>query len=87
MVLTWEAKVVAVADAAVDVAAVAETNWKHKVTPDWDDLIRVFNAFLMPILVKNKTYFLLIDIIITSVNKIRVMQFQLCFSKNEIKNL
>ena len=32
MVLTWEAKVVAAADAA-------ETNWKHKVTPDRGDLI------------------------------------------------
>ena len=41
-------------------------------------------TILMPILVKNKTYFLLIDII-TSVNKIKVMQ--LCFSKKEIKKL
>ena len=39
----------------------------------------------MPISVKNKTYFLLIDIITTSVNKIKVMQ--LCFSKKEIKKL
>ena len=31
----WEAKVVA----AVDEAAVADTNWKHKVTPDWGDLM------------------------------------------------
>ena len=31
MVLTWEAKVVAAADAA-------ETNWKRKVTPEWGDL-------------------------------------------------
>ena len=31
-VLTWEGKVFAAADAA-------ETNWKHKVTPDWGDLI------------------------------------------------
>ena len=30
MILTWEAKVIAAAD--------AETNWKHKVTPDWGDL-------------------------------------------------
>ena len=30
-VLTWEGKVFADADAA-------ETNWKHKVTPDWGDL-------------------------------------------------
>ena len=29
----WEAKVFAAADAD------AETNWKHKVTPDWGDLI------------------------------------------------
>ena len=33
-VLTWEAKVVAAADADA-----AETNWKHKVTPDWGDSI------------------------------------------------
>ena len=39
-VLTWEAKVVAVADAA---AAAAETNWNHKVTPDWGDLIRRYD--------------------------------------------
>ena len=40
----------------------------------------------MPISVKNfKTYFLLIDIIITSANKIKVVQ--LCFSKKEIKKL
>ena len=32
MVLTWEAKVIAAADAG------AEANWKHKVTPDWGDL-------------------------------------------------
>ena len=41
----WEAKVVAAADAAADAAAAdadppdaadaAETNSKHKVTPDW----------------------------------------------------
>ena len=31
----WEAKVIAAAAAA---AAAAETNWKHKVTPDWGDL-------------------------------------------------
>ena len=37
----------------------------------------------MPISTKNKTYFLFIDIIITNVNKIKVMQ--LCFSKGEIK--
>ena len=36
MVLTWEAKVIAAAAAA---DAAAETNWKHKVTPDWGDLI------------------------------------------------
>ena len=40
----WEAKVVFAADmaAAVDAAAdtdVVERNWKHKVTPDWGDLI------------------------------------------------
>ena len=33
-VLTWEGKVFAAADADA-----AETNWKHKVTPDWGDLI------------------------------------------------
>ena len=41
-VLTWEAKVVAAADAA-DTAAAAETNWKHKVTPDRVDLITVLH--------------------------------------------
>ena len=40
MVLTWEAKVIEVA-AAADVDVAAETNWKHKVNPDWGDLIRV----------------------------------------------
>ena len=50
MVLTWEAKVIAAAVAAAadadadveadaDADAAAETNWKHKVTPDWGDLI------------------------------------------------
>ena len=34
MVLTWEAKVVAAADADA-----VETNWKHKVTPDRGALI------------------------------------------------
>ena len=38
MVLTWEAKLIAAATVA-DADAEAETNWKHKVTPDWDDLI------------------------------------------------
>ena len=36
----WEAKVVAAADAAAaDAADAAETNWKHKVTPDRGDLM------------------------------------------------
>ena len=39
----------------------------------------------MPISVEKKTYFLPIYIIITSVNKIKVLQ--LCFSKKEIKKL
>ena len=34
----WEAKVIAAA-AAAEADAAAETNWKHKVTPDWGDLI------------------------------------------------
>ena len=38
-VFTWEAKVSAVAEAAVDTADVAEFNWKYKVTPDRGDLI------------------------------------------------
>ena len=33
-VLTWEAKVIGAAVADADTDAVAETNWKHKVTPD-----------------------------------------------------
>ena len=32
----WETKVIA-AEADTDVAA--DTKWKHKVTPDWGDLI------------------------------------------------
>ena len=40
VMLTWEAKVIA---AAADAAA--ETNWKHKVTPDWGDSI-FFIVFL-----------------------------------------
>ena len=42
MVLTWEANVIAAAAAAgadADADAAAETDWKHKVTPDWGDLI------------------------------------------------
>ena len=43
MDLTWEAKVIAAAAAAAaadaDADAAAETNWKHKVTPDWGDLM------------------------------------------------
>ena len=42
----WEAKVIAAAAAAAadayayaDADADAETNWKHKVTPDWGDLM------------------------------------------------
>ena len=36
----WEGKVFAAADAAdAPDADTAETNWKHKVTPDWGDLI------------------------------------------------
>ena len=35
MVFTWQSKVISAAAAEAD----AETNWKHKVTPDWDDLI------------------------------------------------
>ena len=42
MVLTWQAKVIAAAAAAAaDADAAAETNWKHKVTPDWGDLIKL----------------------------------------------
>ena len=40
MVLTWEANVVAAGDAAA-AADAAETNWKHKVTPDRGDLMMV----------------------------------------------
>ena len=43
-VLTWEAKAIAAAaaaaDADADADAAAETNWKHKVTPDWGDLMK-----------------------------------------------
>ena len=34
-VLTWEGKVFAAADADPDAA---ETDWKHKTTPEWGDL-------------------------------------------------
>ena len=34
----WEAKVF---------AAAAGTNWKHKVTPDWSDLIMAINLILI----------------------------------------
>ena len=37
MVLRWEVKVIAAAIEAA-AAAVAEMNWKHKVTPDQGDL-------------------------------------------------
>ena len=37
MVMTWEAKVIGAAAADMDTSV--ETNWKHKVTPDWGDLI------------------------------------------------
>ena len=36
----WEAKVIAVADAAVDAAA--DMNWKHKVTPERGDLMMIY---------------------------------------------
>ena len=45
-VLTWEAKFLAAAGVAA-----AETNWKHKVTPDWGDLImdvRVLTGLVWP---------------------------------------
>ena len=39
----WEGKVFAAADADAnaDAADAAETNWKHKVTPDRGDLISI----------------------------------------------
>ena len=54
-VLTWEGKVFAAADADA-----AETNWKHKVTPDQGDLnenvvwliIRVHWDFKMVVIVE-----------------------------------
>ena len=36
----WEAKDIA---AAADAAT--ETNWKHKVTPDWGDLMKLCEGF------------------------------------------
>ena len=38
-VSTWEGKVFAAADADADTADAAESNWKHKVSPDRGDLI------------------------------------------------
>ena len=43
--MTWEAKVIAAADAD----AAAETNWKHKVTPDWGELIMEIHNSIMKI--------------------------------------
>ena len=37
--MTWEAKVIAAAAAAAATDTAAETNWKHKVTPGWRDLM------------------------------------------------
>ena len=37
-VLMWEGKVFADADADADAADAAETDWKHKVTPERGDL-------------------------------------------------
>ena len=51
-------------------------NWLRigwELSESWNSFLlgkTFLNAFLMPISVKNKTYFLLIDIIITSVNKL-----------------
>ena len=38
MGLTWEAKVIAAVVADTDGDGVAETNWKHEVTPDRGDI-------------------------------------------------
>ena len=38
-ILTWEGKFFAAADADA-----VETNWKHKVTPDWGDLINTLGS-------------------------------------------
>ena len=47
-VLTWGAKVIAAAAADADEDAAAETNWKHKITPDWSDLI--YNVTVVTVL-------------------------------------
>ena len=49
-VLAWEAKVIAAA-AAADADAAAETNWKHKVTPGWGDLIIAWSILIKHVLV------------------------------------
>ena len=45
-VLTWEGKVFAAAAADADADAdAAETDWKHKVTPEGGDLIKTGDYF------------------------------------------
>ena len=48
-VLTWEGKVFADA---------AETDWKHKVTPEWGDLMCYWTVFLAATKQLNEWYFL-----------------------------
>ena len=43
--LTWDAKVFPAVDMATNAAVgMAETNWKHKVTPDQGDLIKNYTT-------------------------------------------
>ena len=53
-VLTWEGKVFAAADP--DVADAAETNWKHKVTPDRGDLTMYWQVSVMIHFMLNNHY-------------------------------
>ena len=51
-VLTWEGKVFAAADADADTA---ETDWKHKVTPERGDLITFIMMCGMKLLIHSWT--------------------------------
>ena len=47
-VLTWEAN--------VTVAVTVEMNWKHKVTPDWGDLIKNYNMVCSALFLQRALY-------------------------------
>ena len=63
-VLTWEGKVFAAADADADAADAdaAETDWKHKVTPERGDLIRQSQSYKFKKIAKNSNFEILLQI-------------------------